>query len=135
MGLPGLTTLVGLVSTQNAFEYSWRAYPTYQPSQSNYRQYGAPVYYTVQTVPASYQPAYPTNQPVQSTHQPIPVIYQPIQPSHMTIKSTHQPIVSSYPHPWYNDGNTGRSGRGFPYPMPLKFPGIDKWQKFPFFFI
>merc|ERR1712142_1143755 len=106
----GLSTLLGLVSSHYYVDEtgSQLYYPgplTYQPEY--YRQPASSVYAT--------QPVHSTYQPVHSTYQPIP--------------SYHE--KGYIPH----KADAGRSGRLFPYPIPLKKPGKDIFQIFPFFFI
>merc|ERR1712183_989111 len=120
---------------------------TYQPEY--YRQHASSVYATqpahstYQPVHSTYQPVYSTYQPVHSTYQPVDSTYQPVDSTYQPVDSTYQPVHSTYqPIPSYHENNyiphkadAGRSGRLFPYPIPLKKPGKDIFQIFPFFFI
>merc|ERR1712168_543655 len=112
---------------------------TYQPVDSTYQ----PVSSTYQPVDSIYQPVDSTYQPVDSTYQPVDSTYQPVHSTYQPVHSTYRPVHSTYqPIPSYHEkdyiphkADAGRSGRLFPYPIPLKKPGKDIFQIFPFFFI
>merc|ERR1712142_389422 len=127
----GLSTLLGLVSSHYYVDDtgSQLYYPgplTYQPEY--YRQPASSVYAT-QPVHSTYQPVHSTYQPVHSTYQPVDTTYQPVDSTYQPIPSYHE--KGYIPH----KADAGRSGRLFPYPIPLKKPGKDIFQIFPFFFI
>merc|ERR1712142_1099012 len=112
----GLSTLLGLVSSHYYVDDtgSQLYYPgplTYQPEY--YRQHASSVYAT-QPVHSTYQPVHLTYQPVDSTYRPVHSTYQPIP-------SYHEKDYIPIPH----KADAGRSGRLFPYPIPLKKPGKD----------
>merc|ERR1711942_61478 len=110
---------------------------TYQPVDSTYQ----PVDSTYQPVHSTYQPEDSTYQPVDSPYQPVDTTYQPVDSTYQPVHSTYRPVHSTYqPIPSYHENdyiphkaNAGRSGRLFPYPIPLKKPGKDIFQIFAFF--
>merc|ERR1711942_247422 len=130
----GLSTLLGLVSSHYHVDEtgSQLYYPrplTYQPEY--YRQHASSLYAT-QPVHSTYQPVDSTYQPVDSTYQPVDTTYQPAHSTYQPVHSTYQPIPSYHEKDYIpHKADAGRSGKLFPYPIPLKKPGKDIFQIFP----
>merc|ERR1712168_1745503 len=148
----GLSTLLGLVSShyyvdETGSQLYYQGPLTHQPV--HYRQHASsvyatqPVHSTYQPVHSTYQPVHSTYRPVDSTYQTVDSTYQPVHSTYQPVHSTYRPVHSTYqPIPSYHEkdyiphkADAGRSGKLFPYPIPLKKPGKDIFQIFPFFFI